>query len=410
MDTIQQFDYIVVGCGGVGSAAVYWLSKRAGKRVLGLEQFRLGHGNGGSQDWTRILRMSYSAPEYIPLARDSKEGWLEAERESGMKLVYTTGGLDIAMRGTPGHNCLEKFAKSMEDKNVEFERYEGKSIRNKFPQFAATSKWISLFQKDAGIIDAALANAVHIQLAQRHGATVIENAAVLCLSRDGDLTKVCTTQGDFFCKKVIVTSGAWTNDVLSSLGMKLPVTVTQEQVTYFATPHMKEFTKDRFPVVFLHTGYPAAPYFLPIHGNTGFKTGLDLGGRVVTPQTRTFVPDERRRRKERRYVAEICPKALGPTLYTKTCLYALTPDRHYIMDTCEVAGYSDVIVFVGAAHAYKMAPVLGKILSQMAIDGSTPYDIRSFSLRRPAITDRDYTPCFQLDTAVIEDDVVPSSL
>lgn len=57
--------------------------------------------------------------------------------------------------------------------------------------------------------------------------------------------KVCTSQGDFLCKKVIVTSGAWTNDVLSSIGLKLPITVTQEQVTYFATPHMNEFTKDR---------------------------------------------------------------------------------------------------------------------------------------------------------------------
>ncbi|XP_030842555.1 uncharacterized protein LOC115924485 [Strongylocentrotus purpuratus] len=377
--------------------------------VLGLEQFNLGHDNGGSQDRTRILRLSYSACEYIPLAKDTKEAWGEAERESGMQLVYTTGGLDIAKRGTPGHECLEKFAKSMTAQNVEFERYEGQSIRKKFPQFSATPKWISLYQKDAGIIDAALANAVHIQLARKHGATILENAAVLRIVKEGNQTKVCTSQGDFLCKKVIVTSGAWTNDVLSSIGLKLPITVTQEQVTYFATPHMNEFTKDRFPVVFLHTGLPAAPYFIPIHGNTGFKTGLDLGGPVITPHTRTFIPDERRRKKERNYVAELCPRALGPTLYTKTCLYALTPDRNYIMDTCEEAGHRDIIVFVGAAHAYKMAPVLGKILSQLAIDGRTTYDISSFTMKRPAISDPSYPPCFKLDVPV-KDDILPSYL
>ena len=54
-----------------------------------------------------------------------------------------------------------------------------------------------------------------------------------------------TTKGTFTCRKVVVTAGAWLNDVLGSIGVHVPVTVTQEQVTYYGTPHIKEFTKDK---------------------------------------------------------------------------------------------------------------------------------------------------------------------
>ena len=42
---MREFDSIVVGLGGMGSATVYHLARR-GQRVLGLEQFDLGHDLG----------------------------------------------------------------------------------------------------------------------------------------------------------------------------------------------------------------------------------------------------------------------------------------------------------------------------------------------------------------------------
>ena len=52
----RDWDAIVIGLGGIGSGAAYWLSTRLGDRVLGLEQFELGHPNGASQDHSRIIR------------------------------------------------------------------------------------------------------------------------------------------------------------------------------------------------------------------------------------------------------------------------------------------------------------------------------------------------------------------
>jgi hypothetical protein len=55
----------VLGLGGLGSAAAYWLA-RGGASVIGLERFALGHDRGASQDHSRIIRLSYRRPGLRP--------------------------------------------------------------------------------------------------------------------------------------------------------------------------------------------------------------------------------------------------------------------------------------------------------------------------------------------------------
>src|SRR5215210_9567540 len=98
MATKLEYEYIVLGLGGFGSAAAYWLSKRAGGEVLGLEQFELRHVRGESQDHSRIIRLSYHTPGYVDLAKHAYRAWAELERDSGEQVVLKTGGLDIAPR------------------------------------------------------------------------------------------------------------------------------------------------------------------------------------------------------------------------------------------------------------------------------------------------------------------------
>ncbi|KAK3086210.1 hypothetical protein FSP39_015259 [Pinctada imbricata] len=216
------YDYIVVGCGGVGSAALYWLSKRAGIDVLGLEQFSLGHDHGGSQDHSRIM-------------------WEEVEKESGVQLVYKTGGVNWAKTEEMGY-LIDKYAEAMTTHNIKYERLTGSQLNRKFPQFETDDKYSAIYEPMAGLVDAAMGNSVHIQLARAHGATVIEN----CTVRKLDKTPNGNVTGVFQCRRLVVSAGAWINHVIGSIGVHVPVYVTQEQVTYFATPNVKDFTKERF--------------------------------------------------------------------------------------------------------------------------------------------------------------------
>src|SRR5205085_10662466 len=78
-----SFAVIVLGVGGMGSAACFELARR-GLRVLGLEQFPLVHNQGSSHGQTRIIRTAYfEHPNYVPLLRRAWERWYEVEQLTG---------------------------------------------------------------------------------------------------------------------------------------------------------------------------------------------------------------------------------------------------------------------------------------------------------------------------------------
>ncbi|XP_071785430.1 monomeric sarcosine oxidase-like [Asterias amurensis] len=398
------FEYIVVGCGGIGSGAVYWLSKRAGSKVLGLEQYKLGHHNGGSQDHSRIIRLSYSDHQYTRLATGAYSCWREVEQDSGLQLVHTTGGINFSRKGGIGETIVNRYAESMKKCGIQYERLDGLRLNYRYPQFTASDNYVAVYQQGSGLVDAALANAVHIQLARKYGATVLEETKVEGMKKTEDGTiQVLTNRGTFRCRRLIVAAGAWANEVLDSAGVSLPLTVTQEQVVYLGTPNMKEFTKSKFPIWIYHSDTGLDLYGMPIHGNSGVKIGVDAGGQTVTAETRTFIPDQKRLKECLDFLKEHIPRSLGPILHAKTCLYTMPPDRHFVIDTCHRTNYPEVVMCCGAGHAFKFASVLGRILSELAIDDRTEYDISGFSLDREALTDPNFKPLFQLGITKLQE-------
>ena len=385
----KAFEYIVVGCGGVGSAAVYWLSREAGSEVLGLEQFHLGHDRGGSEDHSRIIRLSYHDPAYTALTPHTFEAWSEVEDESGIQLVVKTGGLDLeSVEDEPRY--VDKYAGAMAAADIPHEELSANEVMDRFPQFTLDGSVRGVYQPDAGLVDAGKANAVHVALARARGATVLDETPVYGVRSVGDGVEVETAAGTFSARKLIVAAGAWTNSVLGHLGYGIPITCTQEQVTYFQTPYLREFAPGRFPVWIWHGGPDYSFYGLPVYGAVGSKAGQDAGGDVVSVDTRTFDPNPRILATLRGFLEHYIPRSLGPELYTKTCLYDMPPDREFVLGT--VPGIPQVTFFCGAGHAFKFAGLIGRILSELALEDRTHYPIEAFHPDRRALTDPEYEP------------------
>ena len=99
---MPAYDVIVLGLGGMGSAALYHLARR-GLRVLGLERFDLVHEHGSSHGLTRIIRLAYwEHPTYVSLLRRAYELWRELETLAGERLLHITGSIDA---GRPAAWC-----------------------------------------------------------------------------------------------------------------------------------------------------------------------------------------------------------------------------------------------------------------------------------------------------------------
>ncbi len=383
----RDYEYIVVGLGGIGSGAAYWLARRAGAEVLGLEQFELGHDKGASEDHSRIIRLSYETPAYVELAIHSYDAWRAVEEDAGERLIVVSGGLDLWPEGSP--TSREDHIASMAAHGIPCEPLDAAEIMRRYPQFRLDEGTIGLYQAQSGIAPAGRCNRAHQRLARRHGATLLDNTPVTAITPLADGMEVTTPDATYRCRRLVVTADAWTNEVLRPLGLHIPLTRTQEQVTYYASRHLREFHPDRFPV-WIWQDNPCY-YGLPVHGEeAGVKVAQDLGGREVTPETRTFDPDRDTLARVDGFMRRHMPMALGPALYTKTCMYTMPPDRDFIVDT--LPAYPQVSLAQGAGHAFKFASILGRVLSDLAVDGATAYNIAPFAVDRPLLT-MENPPC-----------------
>jgi sarcosine oxidase len=391
----ESYEAIVVGCGGLGSAALYRLSKEVGPSVLGIERFQLGHDRGASQDHSRIIRLAQHLPEYAALAPEAYEAWREVEDESGVRLVTETGGLVIedATERDPakvGARNIDGYIAAFEEFGFAYETLGAREVMARWPQFTLRGDERAVYQERSGIVDARRANAVHAALARANGARILEQTPVRAVRPNGSGIEVETDEQTFLAGRVVVASDARTNELLEGLGPRLPLTVTQEQVTYYATPNLAEFSPQRFPVFMWHGAHNF--YGFPIYGEVATKLGQHMGGPEVTADTRDFKPDPVRRERYRAFLERRVPGFLGPELYTKTCLYTVPPDQNFILDT--LPEHPGVSVAVGAGHAYKFAALIGRILSELALDGVSTSPIGGFGIERPALTDGGFAKAF----------------
>ncbi len=382
--TRREFDHVVVGLGGIGSAAAYRLARRGRGTVLGLERFEIGHPNGASEDHSRIIRRSYHTPRYVRLAGEAYGAWEEVEADLGEALIVRTGGIDLFPEGAA--IPIDDYRGSMRQAGVSFEEMDGAEAMRRWPRWRLDESVRVLYQSDTGIAPASRCNRAHRRLAAEHGAELRERSRVTALrdAGDGEIEVHIEGADSVRCGTVVIAVDAWTNDLLQGFGLSLPLTVTQEQVVYLRGegPRTDAFSPERFPV-WIWMDDPSF-YGFPAYGEPGPKVAQDVGGREVTPDTRTFEPDPDALARVRRFVADHLPSAGGGEVLVKTCLYTMPPDRDFVLGP--IPEHPNVLVALGAAHGFKFTALFGEIMADLAVDGHTAHEIGGFEVDRPLLT------------------------
>jgi sarcosine oxidase len=373
----REYDVIVLGLGVIGSAAAYWSAKR-GARVLGLEQFELGHLRGSSHDRSRIIRLSYFTPAYVQLAKEAYRAWASLESDAGERLIFKTGGLDIGPRESPVR--MSEHVNSMRAAGVAFEQLDAAEIRKRWPCWRIGDEVHGLFQADAGIVAAERATNALARAAVGFGATLRDRTPVMSLRAGTGEIDVEAGGRHYRAGRLIVAAGAWTNGVLAHFGRSLPIEVTKEQVTYFVPRDPAAFTLGEFPIwIWMDE---RSFYGFPIFGEPQtVKITADSCGKTVDTQTRGFEEDVGITLRVKDFIERYLPAAVGPVDLVKTCLYARTPDRDFVIDA--LPEHPNVSVAVGDGHAFKFASLIGRILSDGAAQGC---DLRAFKITRPVLS------------------------
>ena len=362
---MRDVDAIVVGGGVMGTSAARWLAQR-GRETLLLERFEIGNALGSSAGQTRIFRLAHPDPEDVRMARVALELWRELEDEAQETLLHPTGGLFAGP-------IAREWALALEAAGERSELIAAGEVAERWPAIAFGPGTDVLWQAEGGVLMAERAVRAQARLAVAAGATVLEGAPAQRLVANGEGAEVRTPDEVFRAPVVVIAAGPWAGRLLSQAGLELPLSPVLTQVTYF-----EQVEPSPWPTIIDRSvASPANAYMVPDPEEPGaFKVGADPSGPPVDPEALPFEADASLVQETIAYAGE----RLGVVRAgrSEASMLTQTPDQRFLLDRRGPV----VIASPCSGHGFKFAPLIGRVVADLAMTRATPIPIERFLAAR----------------------------
>ncbi len=362
---------VVAGLGAMGAAASYHLARR-GAQVTGIEARGPAHSQGSSHGQSRIIRQAYfEDPCYVPLVLRAYELWAELQQATRELLLQRTGALMVGPeRGQVVSGSLESARRW----RLAHRLLYPEQIRRLFPQLNPDPGDAALFEPEAGMLAPEAGVLAHLGQAAAAGAQLHFGEEVRAWKPGGGGLVVSTASADYPADRLVLAPGPWAPRLLP----QLPLEVERQVQVWLEPTDVSAFEARRLPV-FLFDREPRATFYgLPSQDRRTVKVALHHGGETTSAE------DVRRQVTEadvtslRRELEMVVPElGRAPVHRAEVCLYTNTPDRDFVVGLLP----EDRRVAVAAGfsgHGYKFSPVVGEILADLALHGSTDHPIERF--------------------------------
>jgi sarcosine oxidase len=327
-----------------------------------------------------IRRAYFEDPGYLPLLSAAWDRWDALTAAAGESLVEVTGGL---YAGPADSDVFRGSVASARDQGLPHEVLDAAEIRRRWPVFTVEDEVGGLYDPGAGMIRANRAIEAQLRLAERGGAELRFMERVIdWRPRPGDDGRGVEVETDaviFAADALVIAAGAWTGQFVPDL--ELPLEVERLPVLWFEpTIDPAELSSGRLPVWLLDSD-DGTFYGFPYDPAVGLKVSRHHSGEPCDPDSvdRSLHPADVER--VRAFSRRNLPAADGPLRHSTVCLYTNTPDFHFVIDAHPtVPG----VAFASACsgHGFKFAPVVGEILADLALTGSTAHRIDQFRASR----------------------------
>ncbi|MEO8759151.1 MAG: N-methyl-L-tryptophan oxidase [Devosia sp.] len=385
---MQSFDVAVLGLGAMGSATLWHLAK-AGVRVIGIDRYAPPHNQGSTHGETRITRCAIGEGDaLVPLALRSHQLWRKVEAETGADLLHQIGSLII---GTPDDavqrpgrtGFLERSIAAARRFGIAHDILTAAEIRSRFPNFCPRDDEIGYFEPGGGYLRVEDCVAANLQLARRHGATVLLGNIVLSIAPDGGGVRIVTGDTTIHAAKVAVAVGAWAGALLGKPFTAL-LKPTRQVMHWFEIEADHAETWTRSPVFMWPHGAKQDGFFygFPSLDGESMKTADEFYGAASDPDAidRT-VPRTDSERLHRDHLAGRFVGLSSRVARTTTCIYTATADSGFVIDAHPRLA-NVLAVSPCSGHGFKHSAAIGEAVSANLLGQPTPLDLSPFALGR----------------------------
>ena len=351
---------------------------RRGLRVLGLEAAQVGHSGSASRS-TRGFRQAYPVEDatYVPLARRARELWRALEAERAEELLLPTGALEIGPRGHPG---VEGVAASCRRHELPFEVLDADEVAARFPALRPGPDEIAVVEKQAGILLAEACTTALLTQARDAGATLRERARVDEIE-DTDRGVTVWVGGEAHrAGHVVLAPGAGLPALLARIAWpggpaSPPLRITHPEELWFEPEPLAPFRRGAMPPLSwaLDTG---SCFAVPATHGDALKVCYraprsEADGDAASDEDRV-----------RAFMRRAMPAAATARCAARhPCVTTSTSDKHPLLGAHP--GSARVLLAGGlSGHGFKLAPVFGEIIGDLACDGTTRHPIAPFAPSR----------------------------
>ncbi|XP_048747465.2 peroxisomal sarcosine oxidase-like [Ostrea edulis] len=369
---MAMYDAVVIGAGIEGSATAYTLAKN-GQRTLLLEQFPLPHSRGSSHGQSRITRIAYASDDhYAVMMKEAHVLWRDLERESCINIFENCGYLSV---GTPEDPFIKDTLTSLRKHGVKYDIISHNDIKSRYPMINVPASTIGVLDHSGGILRADKALSAFQECFKRHGGTINDGEPVLQVI-PGDVVTVKTSKSTYQTSHVVITVGPWTTKFLPSLGLHLPMKPIRISVHYWKEKWRGQYSIQKFPT-FMY----GSVYVMPCFEYPGHVKACLHDGPEIDPDDRDAVNTNYVTETVQKYVSEHLPGLETVPSVTETCIYTMTPDKQFILDNHP--RWKNIIIGAGfSGHGFKLAPVVGKLLSELVLRRQLSYDLTKCRIDR----------------------------
>lgn len=384
MKNNKQQDLTIIGGGIMGLMTAYFASNFV-RNITILEKRTIGKDNQESSSFgfTRSIRNDYLDRLYATMSYEAQLLWKDLQRKSTRKFFIDCGCLNLAKTSiTPdlSKTYAEQSYQNIFNLNFETEKFSKSELKKRYPLFDVDLGCLDI---KAGFLYLPVITNLLLTLLEQKKVTIIQNVTITQIDETKKDVTIKTDDDIYTSQKVVVTVGRWVNDimkVITSNKLEFPIILDRPQENKYFYPPKELFDK------FLPKNFPVFAYLdVGIYGHPIFdekKGGLKIG--YYNP------PDVKKKDNKKIKSVDDFIKECLPVLKTvpsedvndvDQCYYDLVGDDNFIIG--KLPNYKNIVVGAGwRGTGYKFAPLIGKMLSQLALQNGTVYDIKQFATER----------------------------